>query len=84
MRLVFAVHGMTCTNCSRTISRGLSKLPKITSHTVCLLTEKLIVEAVEISPSEIIDRIEMLGFSAEQLIDFDVNDGEIAFEMDTT
>jgi hypothetical protein len=48
------------------------------------MTEKLIVEGETLTSSAIIDRIEMVGFSATEIIDFDVNDGKVTFLLDTT
>ena len=81
MRLVFEITGMTCTNCSRTVSRAVSRVEGITSHTVCLLTEQLIVEAESMDPEKVVDKVEAVGFDAKYVAEFDVNDGDLTLKV---
>lgn len=84
MRLVFDVSGMMCTNCSRTVSRAMSRIQGISSYTVCLLTEKLIVEADNLDPQIIVDRVEAVGFDATYIEEFNINDGELTLKVNTS
>ena len=59
---IFAVRGMTCTSCSNTLFRALSKLPGVTHVAVCLLTEKVILKGQDLKATQIIDKIEAVGF----------------------
>ena len=83
MRFVFEITGMTCTNCSRTVSRAVSKVEGITSYTVCLLTEQLIVEAESIDPEMIVDKVDAVGFDAKYIEEFNVNDGDLTLKVQT-
>lgn len=59
---VFTVRGMTCTSCSNTLFRALSKLPGVTHVAVCLLTEKVLIKGQNLKSDQIIDKIEAVGF----------------------
>jgi len=82
VRKVFSVHGMTCTSCSNTLYRGLSKLEDVTKVAVCLLTEKVIIEGDKVNSELVVDTIENLGFEGEEIKEATVLEGEIKFEIE--
>lgn len=79
----FTVRGMTCTNCSKTLYNGLSKLKSIDVVSVALLSEKVTVKGKSLDSNEILDRIEMLGFEAEEITEYQLIEGEITFVMES-
>lgn len=62
----FAITGMTCAACATRIEKGINKLDGVSSATVNLALENASVEynPSEISVSDIISRVEKLGYGA--------------------
>lgn len=62
----FAITGMTCAACAARIEKGINKLDGVSSATVNLALENASVEynPSEISVSDIISRVEKLGYGA--------------------
>ncbi|KAH0836710.1 hypothetical protein J3R83DRAFT_8439 [Lanmaoa asiatica] len=60
------IYGMTCSSCTSTVENGLRDLPGINHVAVSLATEtaKINFEPGLISPREMVDRIEEMGFDA--------------------
>lgn len=60
------VYGMTCSSCTSSVESGLSALPGISSVSISLATESCTIhfDRSIISPREMVERIEELGFSA--------------------
>ncbi len=59
----YNITGMSCAACSARVERVVKKLPGITSCSVSLLTNSMIVEGTA-KPSEIISAIEKAGYGA--------------------
>jgi Cu+-exporting ATPase len=62
----FDISGMTCAACSARIEKGLNKLEGVMKANVNLALEKAMVEynGVVLTPSEIIKKVENLGYGA--------------------
>lgn len=60
------ITGMTCAACANRIEKGLNKMPGVTNATVNLALENATVEfnPAEVNVSDIIQRIEKLGYGA--------------------
>ncbi|KAF9441577.1 Cu-transporting P-type ATPase [Macrolepiota fuliginosa MF-IS2] len=60
------IYGMTCSSCTSTVESGLSAVPGITSVAVSLATETCTIhfDRSMISPREMVERIEDMGFDA--------------------
>ncbi|KAG0263651.1 hypothetical protein DFQ27_001662, partial [Actinomortierella ambigua] len=66
-----AIQGMTCASCVASIEKSLKDTPGLISIKVALLAEKATIEYVEgqITPQEVADKIEDIGFEAQPLRD---------------
>ncbi|MFD1737654.1 heavy metal translocating P-type ATPase [Bacillus salitolerans] len=72
----FVITGMTCAACSARIEKGLNKLEGVSKATVNLALETAVVEynGSEVTASDIIARVEKLGYGAK-VKDEDRTDG---------
>lgn len=63
----FDITGMTCASCSARIEKGLNKMDGVIKATVNLALEKALVEynTAIISPADIIQKVESLGYEAK-------------------
>ncbi|EJD07313.1 copper P-type ATPase CtaA [Fomitiporia mediterranea MF3/22] len=64
--ITLRIFGMTCSACTNTIETGLSSVPGVSKVAVSLTTETAQIEfdRVLISPREMVERIEDMGFDA--------------------
>ncbi|PPQ98941.1 hypothetical protein CVT24_003568 [Panaeolus cyanescens] len=60
------IYGMTCSSCTNTVEAGLSQVPGIKTVAVSLATETCTVhfDRSMVSPREMVERIEEMGFDA--------------------
>ncbi|MFF5995050.1 heavy metal translocating P-type ATPase [Lysinibacillus sp. KU-BSD001] len=70
-RKEFTITGMTCAACSSRIEKGLNKLAGVTVANVNLALEQATVEfnPSELTASDIIQRVEKLGYGAQLKVD---------------
>ncbi|WP_431026769.1 heavy metal translocating P-type ATPase [Lysinibacillus sp. LZ02] len=70
-RKEFTITGMTCAACSARIEKGLNKLAGVTVANVNLALEQATVEfnPSELTASDIIQRVEKLGYGAQLKVD---------------
>jgi len=63
---IFAVQGMTCSNCAQSIEKGVAKMPGVSSATVNFAAEKLSVvyDPFLVQRADLITKVEDLGYRA--------------------
>ncbi|KAG0233248.1 hypothetical protein BGW42_007561 [Actinomortierella wolfii] len=66
-----AIQGMTCASCVASIEKSLKDTPGLVSIKVALLAERATIEYIEgeLTPQEVADKIEDIGFEAQPLKD---------------
>lgn len=64
MKETFAIQGMTCAACASRIEKVIGKMEGVESVNVNLASEKMVLEGENLSESEIVSRVEKLGFKA--------------------
>lgn len=64
----FMITGMTCAACANRVEKGLNKMEGVTNAVVNLATETAVVEyhPSAVSPEDIINRVEKLGYGAAE------------------